>query len=245
MWLRLWIVISGLVKDAAWLVATSFVVWVAWSAFSQGRYGEIGGFAAFYAVIFLLSFWVRERRFRRRCPANLEAVQVRFAGFAVGKRDFEKEGNALYRVNSDGLRVELTKWYFDENSGEFFHIENKIGKHFIYNSTPFSRRFVENAKPNLKKLGVVVVGVIAGGFSVPFGFLAYRDYITSNGNPDTLGFICAGLALLLAFTACKKLVLLIIDQDGVKIGPEALQRGAAAQFTAQQPHGMPSDEGII
>ena len=53
------------------------------------------------------------------------------------------------------------------------------------------------------------------------------------------------MALFLAYIALKKLGLLIIDHDGMKIGPEPLQRGTM-QFTEQQPHGsVTADEGII
>jgi hypothetical protein len=265
------ILVWGFVKDAAWLGGTAYAVWLILGAPSSYTIGQAGDAAsamvtahdnsmrlqefwafmatfgtarfmeAFYAAVFLLAFWLRERNYRRRSAANLESARQLFPGFAVRQGDFEYAGRQAFRVNSDGFRVNLKKWNFDENSGEFFFIKNKIGKHIVFEATPHSQRFVADAKSLWRKAGIALGAIVIGLFSVFFMVLAFVSHDRENQTESVIALV---IGLTLIFFAVRKFMPVVTNGYYKKIGPEPLPR-AVPEFGVQQPHGTFADDGTI
>ena len=134
------------------------------------RTSDIGtkGFFAFYALVLSLALWVRAYHYRRGTPADTEGLRRRFAGFAVRERDFEQGWRGLYRVNMDGFHVNLESWSFNEGSGEFFHIAERMGKRQIVDAIPFEQRFLKQAKKLDWKMKI-------GGITLLAALIAIRN----------------------------------------------------------------------
>jgi len=166
-------------------------------------------------------------------------MQKVYAGFAIRAGDLEYSGKKLYRVNSDGFRFNLKKWHFSDQSGEFFRVTNTIGKNVVFNTTPYSKRFVKNAKSVWKKVGIWSVAALATLVSLGLGDMAFNYHGSVAG-----GYFALICAMALSIFALIKIVPLITNQDLKAIGPEPLPR-VVPEFGHQQPHGSSADEGTI
>jgi len=136
-------------------------------------------------------------------PAN------NYPGFIVGKKDFEVNGNVTYRVNSNGLRVNLEKWTFDDKVGEWFRVKKKVDGQVIYDPMPYDERFTRHHhnKPRIR--------VIQGVNAVSFGALGLLLF--AFGLP-TAGVVLFGIGVA---------AILLPQRDMNKeknIGPEPLKR---------------------
>lgn len=200
----------------------------------------------FYAALILLAFWFRARQYMPRGPVNLEGTRKFYAGFAVGPGDFELSGKTIYRVNSDGRRVNLyswrDKWHFDESCGEFMHVTKIIGDRVIFEPEPFGQRFVKHARTFFQRSLRSVVGVIAILFSCVAVGAAYGAFDPSQDGIAATGRLV--LALGLGVFGLYRLLPVILNGHLRLIGPEPLQR-AVPEFGMQQPHGTSTDDVTI
>jgi len=205
------------------------------------RTSDIGAksFFAFYALVLSFAFWVRSYHYRRGTPADVESLRQRFAGFAVRERDFEQGWRGLYRVNSDRFHVNLENWSFNEGSGEFFLIKERMGKRLIVDAIPFEERFIKHAKKLEWKMKIGGITVLAAFISGAVGYLA----LSRCDDPSQfwyLGLVTAGLCLFAVVRAIE----VISDWHLREAGPEPLPR-AVGEFKTQQPHGFFTGEGTI
>jgi hypothetical protein len=188
------------------------------------------------AVLLLVGLFVyllRRQNTKPRKPVPLPAMQQAYAGFAVREGDFEAEGNTVYRVNSDGYRVNLQKWHFDNGTGEFFRIDRRVKGHVIFTTKPYSARFIEFT-PTIAVTAFGWIGTIACGvFALMLGEMAIRD----GGYPTIWAPV---FTVVMVVGIC----LLATQRSEAKIGPEPLKH-AAPEFGTQQPHGTAADEGMI
>ena len=195
---------------------------------------------AFYAMLLSFGFWIRAQKYSPLNPMRLAAAQEAYAGFAVREGDFEYKGKQFYRVNSDGFRVKLKEWHFDEDSGEFFPIKSRIGKNVIFDTAPYGKRFVKHAKDFWAQAGGYAIAATLGLASAIFGVLAF----SWDGREAAGFYVFLSIAAILTGFAIKSLMPLVMKLNWNEIGPEPLPR-AAAEFGHQQPHGAAADEGTI
>jgi hypothetical protein len=197
------------------------------------------GFAAFYALVLCFAFWARAQHYRHKTPIDRATLRQRFTGFAAHQSDFEEGWGGIYRVNSDGFRVNLEDWQFDGGSGEFFRIEKRFGNRTVVETTPFNQRFVLQAKDMWWKIKTGIKAAAAAVIST-FGWtLALHRY----GDPEKFNIYALGAAAVSLY-AIVLTVGLISNWHLKKIGPEPLSR-AVGEFGTQQPHGSRDDEGTI
>jgi len=69
-----------------------------------------------------------------------EAAGIEFPGFIVNASDFVKIDGQLHRVNSDGRRINLKRWWFDKNTGEFYLRIKNHGEFVEYEKFDYMKR---------------------------------------------------------------------------------------------------------
>jgi len=130
-------------------------------------------------------------------------------------------GNATtgktYRINSNGVVVDLDKWELDFNTGEFYKIRKRVNGSVIWTVKPYNKRFV-HFHSALVRTQVIVLNVFGFGLTitgVALGFCAFAA-------ADILRPLLIGLCPFLLVTGGA---LLIARRDFTEeniVGPEPL-----------------------
>jgi len=170
-----------------------------------------------------------QRRYAKETPTLRETAENLFPGFIVRDGDFVSQNNELYRVNSDGFRIALRKWYFDVNTGEFYRIKKTVGNNIIYKSESYKYRFVK-WHDFRGKIGIYIGYIITLIASIIFGS-GLKSQILAH---SVLGEWFFGFFYCCFVLSCGLVTFELINPKQKLLGPEPLQR-LTEDFGASKP----------
>ncbi len=200
---------------------------------------------AWVGALFAAGLWYGRRKgkedYKPRTPLPADLAGANFPGFVVRDGDFEQEGDEFYRVNPDGLRVNLKTWHCDKQTGEFCVIERKVKGSVIFDPSTHSERFIRYTPTTFETVVKWAACLSSGVLAVWLGVLAIQWSVEGekSGSSNSLLF-----AVLFAFAMVAGIVWLTTNRAEKRIGPKPLAR-EVPEFGHQQPHGAATDEGTI
>ena len=209
---------------AGLLQGTNIVVamwpWLCWLAVAAGLY----------------LLWKTIQPSSAGAPVPVENLRRVYPGFSVREGDFEYQGKKLFRVNSDGKRIDLKKWHFSDKTGEFYRITGQDGDVVSFDARSYMERRGLRLQGKKTQRAHAVLLVLAA-LAFPFGGAVSSDGILAGA------VIVGGLVIASYVSTLKNTKKSIIYYDRL-IGPQPLQR-AAVDLGGQQPHGQQDDDGTI
>ncbi len=166
-------------------------------------------------------------------PVSKEFIMDNYPGFEVSQNDFTIIEGDIYRINSNGTRINLKKWHFNDDTGEFFMITKRVGTNVIFETMPYNERFVtfhndNHLNPKGKKAktlpAAITLLVIFGPLSLLMTYAFFSTLVGPHDRfePSPVVFLLIGAISYFVFFWILRQVMSLTEENIV--GPEPLKR---------------------
>jgi hypothetical protein len=158
----------------------------------------------------------------------LAKLRANFPGRKVGPADFAYIRNRLHRVNSDGTAVDLGRWDYRPESGEFLWIKKRVAGSGLVTGEPYNKRVVAYLETRAARWWTTPAAVLFGLISLALWRADFWMFTTAFENSqqwerNILGIIVFfGAALVSYLTAYLIYGVTTYSDRARMVGPEPL-----------------------